>query len=1066
MRMLAILVVAFILYTYTCLLMWEEWIQNLALRRVYYLEFNHYKNRKEELESLDNLNYPEDTNITDRPVYVPHPELRDTVPNIGLYSVLFRLPGVQLDTATCVSDSNVGHQLQVAIDFFDKIVPNQPGYSSSVAALTILPDVKRLSQAWKKWYECASKVRRLKFIRQRLQETRNVVVDSQQYDQRSSSNNSSNNNNEYNDTKFDASRSHRRNSLAERKKLETVNEVPSSDLLLPNGKDDAIDQSTADISKHATDEVDNSKSSLKCGLRYACVENDVKKSRIVASTEVNEESNMEIFLNEEEMEQMTVYYREFARSAASCGPHGCDEYSILKADAITLGDLEQEAAEEVHIAMEELRQARIEIRSDKKPEVTQFYSIHETRSVSLNADEDEGGDKDQEMHSVTDNYYQEEIQRNAANSTLWEEAEKLVGSEQYMFQKGGQVRKRMLNSGRWYNPFVQSPSSKVSASRRVVGNVTPSGVLSRTVTSESYAVVTFTSRQASIATRQSLADGSGLDGWREVDQIPIPPLADAVPWNIFDCRGCCRPVTLTISREQKRHRYKMLVIFVRDAVPWNIFDCRGCCRPVTLSISREQKRHRYKILVFIMIVFTILWTYPFVALMTLTTPDKLAEYLPFLADYASLLSSLVKPLLMTAFFSVLPQVFKALANFGSGATSVQEAERNALFYYWWFMVVFAFGFITLGNQVVGAFQSDEMNVYQIEEIFTSLANAVPNTTSFFWTGWILQQTFMILPYMYFLQFNNFLFTFLNLKCVARATAGGGPGGVVPYRIYVNVSVIFLCVVALAPLSPVLAPVAMMYLLFIIPMLKWSHIFAYRPTFDAGGMNWPLLHNIMISAIIVSQALLAISFFLKFAWPVGFLALISIIPTWTFNSVCKDTFEQSYNDAALLQTSELDGWNIEVETSMAERERYRKWLVDCHKASYVPICVNGEDNFLTSEPAVVIPTQRDQDIDIDIDPFQPSGILPHDSYFRDQHSDSSLVAGGRQRSSTLDSYNSLRSQHTSTQRGASFRRVIGSSVLQIPDGNSGFFNSEACLSGGSTFLNQFVETNTDNDLKGE
>ena len=53
---------------------------------------------------------------------------------------------------------------------------------------------------------------------------------------------------------------------------------------------------------------------------------------------------------------------------------------------------------------------------------------------------------------------------------------------------------------------------------------------------------------------------------------------------------------------------------------------------------------------------------------------------------------------------------------------------------------------------------------------------------------------------------------------------------------------------------------------------------------------------------------------------------------------------------MLQTSELDGWNTEDETSMVERERYRKWLVDCHKASYVPICVNGEDNFLTSEPA--------------------------------------------------------------------------------------------------------------------
>jgi hypothetical protein len=84
--------------------------------------------------------------------------------------------------------------------------------------------------------------------------------------------------------------------------------------------------------------------------------------------------------------------------------------------------------------------------------------------------------------------------------------------------------------------------------------------------------------------------------------------------------------------------------------------------------------------------------------------------------------------------------------------------------------------------------------------------------------------------------------------------------------------------------------------------------------------------------------------------VAILSALSTTLTWTFGTVCKDTFGQSYSDAALLQTSELDGWNVEDETSMVERERYRKWLVDCHKASYVPICVNAEDNFLTSEPA--------------------------------------------------------------------------------------------------------------------
>jgi hypothetical protein len=289
-------------------LIWEEWIQNLALRRVYYLEFNHYKNRKEELECLDNLNYPEDDTIKDRPVFVPHPELRDTVPNIGLYSVLFRLPGVQLDTMTCVSDSNVGQQLQIAIDFFDKVVPNQPGYSSSVAALTILPDVKRLSQAWKKWFGCASKVRRLKFIRQRLKKLRyegqnltNSDDDSQQR-----------NNNDGHDTKLDTSRSNGKHSLAGIRKLETVDEVSSNEVFIPEGRNDGtISNTTDDVSKHATDDDDDPQ--LPMQRRSRCVGHDLEKTRILASTEANEESNMEMFLDEDEIEQMTVYYREFAR---------------------------------------------------------------------------------------------------------------------------------------------------------------------------------------------------------------------------------------------------------------------------------------------------------------------------------------------------------------------------------------------------------------------------------------------------------------------------------------------------------------------------------------------------------------------------------------------------------------------------------------------------------------------------------------------------------------------------------------------------------------------------------
>jgi hypothetical protein len=43
-------------------------------------------------------------------------------------------------------------QLSVTSAFFDYCVPNQPGFSSSVVAVTILPSAREIATAWKKWY--------------------------------------------------------------------------------------------------------------------------------------------------------------------------------------------------------------------------------------------------------------------------------------------------------------------------------------------------------------------------------------------------------------------------------------------------------------------------------------------------------------------------------------------------------------------------------------------------------------------------------------------------------------------------------------------------------------------------------------------------------------------------------------------------------------------------------------------------------------------------------------------------------------------------------------------------
>jgi hypothetical protein len=57
-----------------------------------------------------------------------------------------------------------------------------------------------------------------------------------------------------------------------------------------------------------------------------------------------------------------------------------------------------------------------------------------------------------------------------------------------------------------------------------------------------------------------------------------------------------------------------------------------------------------------------------------------------------LISGMISGLLYTTFFALCPVMFKMIANAGSRATSVQEAEKYALHYYWYFMLTTAFVF--------------------------------------------------------------------------------------------------------------------------------------------------------------------------------------------------------------------------------------------------------------------------------------------------------------------------------------------------------------------------------------
>eukprot|EP00587_Corethron_hystrix_P004932 CAMPEP_0113302754 /NCGR_PEP_ID=MMETSP0010_2-20120614/3452_1 /TAXON_ID=216773 ORGANISM="Corethron hystrix, Strain 308" /NCGR_SAMPLE_ID=MMETSP0010_2 /ASSEMBLY_ACC=CAM_ASM_000155 /LENGTH=415 /DNA_ID=CAMNT_0000156631 /DNA_START=400 /DNA_END=1644 /DNA_ORIENTATION=- /assembly_acc=CAM_ASM_000155 len=191
MRFYTIVACSWILTIYSLKTLVKEWVEILALRRVYYLEANHYQNRKKELEKIQKVGKHGETNMsrisarensTRRDIWIPHPEQRDTVPNIELYSVL--VGGLPNLPSEVVEDKDIeaaerfskiqaiDWQLAVATSFFDHGVPNQPGFSSSVAAISILPDAPELARAWRKWYVAAAALRRLRFIRSLIADLR------------------------------------------------------------------------------------------------------------------------------------------------------------------------------------------------------------------------------------------------------------------------------------------------------------------------------------------------------------------------------------------------------------------------------------------------------------------------------------------------------------------------------------------------------------------------------------------------------------------------------------------------------------------------------------------------------------------------------------------------------------------------------------------------------------------------------------------------------------------------------------------------------------------------------
>jgi hypothetical protein len=166
----------------------------------------------------------------------------------------------------------------------------------------------------------------------------------------------------------------------------------------------------------------------------------------------------------------------------------------------------------------------------------------------------------------------------------------------------------------------------------------------------------------------------------------------------------------------------------------------------------------------------------------------------------------------------------------------------------------------------------------------------------------------------------------------------------------------MCTFALAPSSPLVAPAALAYFCFCEPLLRRNLIFVYRPRYDDGGLRWIVVFDMIISALVVGQIILALQMGLKNALGPGLIATMAIPATIWFQWYCKRKFDPAFENTALLRTSLIDGWESLDEMTLEHREAHLRFLVDAHKAAYVPVCIAGTElaSRLTAEPAVAVP----------------------------------------------------------------------------------------------------------------
>lgn len=490
-----------------------EWIENVKLRRAFFLEASHYGLRMIELNKLD-LDFVKKKkrksgydHVSERHVFrddndalhahLTHPEIRETPPSIGLYSVLYQLPNCMV-TYDTYGATSLERQLVATTRFFDEVVPPQPGFSSSVVAVTMIPKAKLVAKAQRKWKVVEMKLQTLRYIRKLITNAKNKKEGQKQ-------------------KKSDLLKSFRDEDQIIREHTEPTKPIELDE----EERVKTCESSGSDgVTKLYSDDHDGGIETLRFEAeneRYANANGMASPPVATMSPRASEfkyeDFDVKVYAKSigfiEEVDKISDFVdgmgiEEFNVFAYNCallaGTPGFKNVRKLYSME-TLIEEEKNILEELDEAHQELIEARADVVACDN-DIPSLGNLEDSGAV-LNPNNDNN------EWRVSENGFDETLRILESQSDIKPEGKfkNLVGLFKRIFHGPDNLELDPKyygvepdNEGKAFVTDIEHPS---------------------------YAVITFTSRHSAIIARQCLADGGATNNWKQVDDIPIFPLADA-----------------------------------------------------------------------------------------------------------------------------------------------------------------------------------------------------------------------------------------------------------------------------------------------------------------------------------------------------------------------------------------------------------------------------------------------------------------------------------------------------------------------------------------------------------